>query len=526
MTVSAKDDALRDAAVFAALGALMDDPGAQAVIKSAVVNAAGNLVVTLKDDLGDNEERARALVAEVAAEDGVEPVFKSKVVPIEPARKAAAKARRKKEAAQATGFIMVSQERTVTDFDTALGRLGVSLRLNDLSQAIEWLYRPAKRPDDVDPHALWEEWNAFDEARCHAEFKSRVGTAIGNKVAQWRVGASDWRLFCRAVAAGNRTNPFRDYVRECKAVQDGPDLDEWLIQAFGCRDTLLNREISRLFLVATVRRACLEPGAKFDLTPVLVGKQGSAKSSGLSFLMPAALRDRFFTDSLALFNANETDFVRSLLGRVIGVSDELVGVRKAQVERTKTRLTRTHDPFRLLFHDRVVSVARRCTFAATANPRNGRAGLPPDPSGQRRWVVVHVPAPNPERPHAQYRHALDWFDAWREHLWALAWTEAMKGEPLMLSPEAVAEQESMNDRHTHEPNEPFCDWLQEFVVADLEPGDSFSLIEKLYRQRANGDTVPVSPLTPRDSKTLSACLDSVGLEKYYRHGRWRWRLKK
>lgn len=71
---------------FAVLGALMDDPGAAAVIERAHVDSRGRLAVKLKNAAPDS---ARDLVAATAREDGIEPVFApAKVVPIEAGRKA------------------------------------------------------------------------------------------------------------------------------------------------------------------------------------------------------------------------------------------------------------------------------------------------------------------------------------------------------------------------------------------------------------------------------------------------------
>ena len=79
-----------------------------------------------------------------------------------------------------------------------------------------------------------------------------------------------------ALCLTNKFDPVLDYLN---ALQwDGtPRLDRWLITYAGAEDTPLNREFSRIALIAAVRRV-RRPGIKFDPIIVLEGPMGTNKS--------------------------------------------------------------------------------------------------------------------------------------------------------------------------------------------------------------------------------------------------------
>jgi predicted P-loop ATPase len=86
-----------------------------------------------------------------------------------------------------------------------------------------------------------------------------------------------------AVQLCNRTrfDPVLDYLDSVEKEWDGTErLDERLTTYMGVRDTPLNRQIGRLWLIAAVRRA-REPGSKFDQIPVLEGPEGLGKSQAI-----------------------------------------------------------------------------------------------------------------------------------------------------------------------------------------------------------------------------------------------------
>lgn len=70
-----------------------------------------------------------------------------------------------------------------------------------------------------------------------------------------------------------------------------PHCQRFFIDYFGAEDTAYNKEVSRLIFCGAINRI-LNPGCKWDYLPVLIGKQGSGKSTITRWL---ALQDEFYT---------------------------------------------------------------------------------------------------------------------------------------------------------------------------------------------------------------------------------------
>lgn len=106
-------------------------------------------------------------------------------------------------------------------------------------------------------------------------------------------------------------------------------VDDWLIKFMGAENTPLNRAISRIMLVAAVRRV-RNPGVKFDTIIVLEGKQGTGKSTALRILAgPGNHSDNelLTLDTKAQMEAMEGVWIYEL--------SEMSGLSKSEVERMK-----------------------------------------------------------------------------------------------------------------------------------------------------------------------------------------------
>jgi hypothetical protein len=158
----------------------------------------------------------------------------------------------------------------------------------------------------------------------------------------------------------NRFNPIIDYLDGLD--WDGtPRLETWLITYIGAADTLLNRAIGKLTLVAAVRRA-RKPGCKFDHITVLEGLEGSMKSTSIVVL--AGVEN--FSDQTIL-TASDKEQQELVRGVWIFEIADLAGMKKGEVEKIKAFASRTHDRARPAYGRRRVDAARRCIFIATTN---------------------------------------------------------------------------------------------------------------------------------------------------------------
>jgi len=181
-------------------------------------------------------------------------------------------------------------------------------------------------------------------------------------------------------AISNRRHPVRSYLEEVADNWDGtPRVDTWLIDYAGAEDTPYVRAVSRLPLVAAVRRI-LSPGCKFDEMPVLEGPQGGGKSSLLRTLCPD---ESWFTDDLPL-DGDAKRFIEAVKGKWIVEAGELKGMRKAEADALKSALSRQVDRARMAYGREPVELARQCVIFGTTNSERYLK----DTTGNRRYWPI------------------------------------------------------------------------------------------------------------------------------------------
>ena len=224
-----------------------------------------------------------------------------------------------------------------------------------------------------------------------------------------RFGRDAWRDAVLALADAHRVDPFQEWLLALPAWDHTPRLDSWLDVVFttrpGCQ---LTAWAARYILLGAVTRT-FEPGAKLDVMPVLIGGQGTGKSTILARILPPHM-PVLFTDGLFLAG-DPKHLAESLQGRVIVEASEMSGANRADLERLKAFLTRTDDGgVRLAYRADPAPMPRRAIIIGSSNDS---APLPNDPSGNRRFCPVHVEAKD-------IQHLRTWIDANRDQLWAEA----------------------------------------------------------------------------------------------------------
>jgi predicted P-loop ATPase len=137
----------------------------------------------------------------------------------------------------------------------------------------------------------------------------------------------------------------------------------------------------KLFMLGAINRA-YRPGCKFDLMPVLVGEQGTGKSTFFKIL---AGNDAWYNDN---FNTVEGDkAAEKLRGMWIVELAELLATKKSkEVESIKAFLTSTIDSYRQPYGRRTEQRPRVCVFAGTTNNMHFMT----DKTGNRRYVPLIV----------------------------------------------------------------------------------------------------------------------------------------
>ncbi len=156
-------------------------------------------------------------------------------------------------------------------------------------------------------------------------------------------------------------HPIKDYFKSLQ--WDGiPRLDTWMIHYLGAANDAFNREVSRLSLIAAVRRI-LQPGCKFDQIIVFDAKEGVGKSTAIEIL---AGRENFSDQSI--LDRSEERQQELLQGVWLYEIADLQGHSRAEVEKVKAFASRTTDRARPAYGHFRVDRPRQCILFGTTNP--------------------------------------------------------------------------------------------------------------------------------------------------------------
>lgn len=158
-------------------------------------------------------------------------------------------------------------------------------------------------------------------------------------------------------------------------------MESLFIKSLDADDNDYTREVTRKWFVAAVARI-YEPGIKFDNIIVLDGEQGVGKST----IIKSLVNKDFFTDSLQLFDMNDTKKAgEKVQGFWVIEIQELAGMKKADIEKVKAFISSTDDRYRASYGHHVEWHPRQCIIFATVD---GKYGYLRDLTGNRRFWVV------------------------------------------------------------------------------------------------------------------------------------------
>ena len=228
----------------------------------------------------------------------------------------------------------------------------------------------------------------------------------------------------------NKFNPVVDYL--AGLTWDGVKrIDSWLIEAVGAPDTPYVRAVSRIVLVAAVRRA-RQPGCKFDEIVVLEGREGLNKSS----LIELMAGSENFSDQ-SILAADDRKQQEQMAGVWLYEIADLTGIRKAEVEKIKAFASRQEDRCRPAYGHFLKSQKRQCVLIATTNDTDFLQSQ----TGNRRWWPIAVTK----------ACDLKALAAVRDQLWAEAAALEAAGESIRLPKElwSAAGEEQEKRRLAH-----------------------------------------------------------------------------
>ena len=258
----------------------------------------------------------------------------------------------------------------------------------------------------------------------------------------YKIGGDSFRDTMAAIARSNSFHPVRDYLKGLK--WDGVErVGNWLCEFGGAEDSPYVRAVSKLVLVAAVRRI-MRPGAKFDEMAVLFSpKQGTFKSTALRTL---AIKDEWFCDSLHM-ESKDREFIEQTQGKWIVEIAELKGMHRSQSDHIKSMLSRQSDRARRAYGRMVEERPRHFIMVGTTN----ESEFLRDETGNRRFWPVEIK-----------EFDISKLKATRDQLWAEAYAIERTQIPLIMSRDLWDDANSVQDRHRVRDN-PYIDVLREKI---------------------------------------------------------------
>lgn len=209
-------------------------------------------------------------------------------------------------------------------------------------------------------------------------------------------------------------HPIREYI--CTQKWDGiPRVNTLLIDYFGAEDNAYTRAAIRKTLCAAVARV-FEPGIKFDTALILVGEQGTYKSTFVK-----KLGMEWFSDTFTTVQGKES--FEQIQGAWLIEMAELSGLKKAEVESIKHYISKREDMFRPAYGRTVETYKRQCVFFGTTNNKDFLR----DPTGNRRFMPIDV---RPEYATKSVNDDLTQDEV--NQIWAEAYQLYLAKEPLYL----------------------------------------------------------------------------------------------
>lgn len=215
-------------------------------------------------------------------------------------------------------------------------------------------------------------------------------------------------------------HPIREYIKSLH--WDGKNrVDTLLIDYFGAYDTEYSRATIRKALCAAVARV-FEPGIKYDMVLILVGPQGTYKST---FVRKLGMK--WFSDTFTTMQGKEA--YEQLQGAWIIEIAELSALKKSESENIKQFISKCEDTFRPAYSRTVEIFKRQCVFFGTTN----NADFLKDPTGNRRFnpVDVHIDNATKSVPNDLTQNEID-------QIWAEAYQIYLSGEALFFDNSQVA----------------------------------------------------------------------------------------
>ncbi len=182
------------------------------------------------------------------------------------------------------------------------------------------------------------------------------------------------------VADRNKYHPIKDYLNRLQYKGDGY-IRKLFVEYMGCEDTEYTYECVKLLLIAMIQRV-FHPGCKYDYVLILVGNQGTYKSSMFRVL---SRDDAWFTDSVDSFG-DRKKLGELLQGKWVVELGEMSAFKKSEIESIKAAITTQVDSYREAYGHFRSDFNRTAVFVGTTNNKT----FLKDSTGNRRFLVLPI----------------------------------------------------------------------------------------------------------------------------------------
>jgi predicted P-loop ATPase len=156
-------------------------------------------------------------------------------------------------------------------------------------------------------------------------------------------------------------HPIKDYLEGVPRWDGIPRVDSLLPEYFNAPNTPFNRAVSRIIMIASVRRI-YKPGTKFDYMTVLQSAEGFNKSSAIE----ALYGEDHFTDTSTI-GLGSKEVEETLRGQWAQENPELHGLSKADWNKLKGHLSKRNDRGRHAYGRNPVDGKRTAIQWGTSN---------------------------------------------------------------------------------------------------------------------------------------------------------------
>ena len=300
------------------------------------------------------------------------------------------------------------------------------------------------------------------------------------------------------VAAERPFHPVRRFIEELPAWDGVQRIARVAPEILHADDSLLARAYIRSFFIASIARA-VTPGCKFDNVLVLHGPQGTMKSTFFNVLAGDWFADTYF-------DIKQRQAYLTLAAAWIyelAEIESVVGTREDPD--VKRFLSSRIDTFTPPYGKAAVQHPRSTVLVGTTNEDH----IFKDPSGNRRYWVVHVPR----------KINVVLLKEWREQLWAEALNLFTGDMPYYLDDAGEVDQAEANKAYTqvHPWNTRIVRWLAESW--GLKPRDHNKFVEDALTTTRILETaceLPVGNHRKTEEMVIAAIMRELGYRSHRR----------